>query len=60
MDVDTAYGSPNYGNVHVYQSALMPPNIRKVNYVNTIDSVKFKSMIKHAVQYPKSCKDLSY
>ncbi|OBT71219.1 hypothetical protein VF21_09875 [Pseudogymnoascus sp. 05NY08] len=37
IDVDTAYASPNYGNVHVYQKALMPPNLRNVTYVNTID-----------------------
>lgn len=58
LDVDVAYASPSYGNIHVYQSALMPPNIRNVTYVNTIDTAKFKSMIKHAVQYPKSCADL--
>ncbi|KUJ12922.1 inosine-uridine preferring nucleoside hydrolase [Mollisia scopiformis] len=57
LDVDVAYASPSYGNIHVYQSALMPPNIRNVTYVNTIDTAKFKSMIKHAVQYPKSCSD---
>ncbi|OZJ01461.1 hypothetical protein BZG36_05674, partial [Bifiguratus adelaidae] len=58
MDVDTAYGSPNYGNAHVYQKAYMPPNVRAVNYVNTIDAERFKAMIKHAVQHPKTCADL--
>jgi hypothetical protein len=58
LDVDIAYGSPSYGNIHVYQSALMPPNIRNVTYVNTIDKVRFKKMIKHAVQYPKCCGNL--
>lgn len=55
MDVDTAYASPNYGNVHVYQTALMPPNVRNVTYVNKIDTDKLKAMIKRSVQYPKSC-----
>ncbi|OZJ03814.1 hypothetical protein BZG36_03814 [Bifiguratus adelaidae] len=58
MDVDTAYSSPSYGNVHVYQKALMPPNVRTVHYVNTIDAKRFKNMIKNAVQYPKTCADL--
>ncbi|TVY83690.1 Uncharacterized protein LSUE1_G003805 [Lachnellula suecica] len=52
MDVDVAYASPNYGNVHVYQTALMPPHVRNVTYVNTIDADRLKSMIKHSVQYP--------
>ncbi|KAH8653239.1 inosine-uridine preferring nucleoside hydrolase [Tricladium varicosporioides] len=55
LDVDVAYSSPSYGNIHVYQKALMPPNIRNVTYVNTIDGDKLKSMIKRSVQYPKSC-----
>lgn len=55
LDVDTAYGSPSYGNIHVYQKALMPPNVREVNYVNEIDAARFKGMLKEAVQYPKSC-----
>jgi hypothetical protein len=58
LDVDTAYGSPNYGNIHVYQKALMPPNVRTVNYVNTIDADKLKAMIKQSVQYPKTCATL--
>lgn len=58
IDVDTAYGSPNYGNIHVYQAALMPPGVRNVTYVNTIDLKRFKAMIKEAVQYPVSCADL--
>jgi hypothetical protein len=32
LDIDVAYSSPSYGNVHVYQNALMPPNIRNVTY----------------------------
>ncbi|KAF4637564.1 hypothetical protein G7Y89_g546 [Cudoniella acicularis] len=49
LDVDVAYSSPSYGNVHVYQKALMPPNIRNVTYVNTIDGDKLKAMIKKAI-----------
>jgi hypothetical protein len=59
IDVDTAYGSPSYGNIHVYQKSLMPPNVRNVTYVNTIDGDKLKAMIKRSVQYPKSCADLA-
>lgn len=55
LDVDVAYGSPSYGNIHVYQKALMPPNVRNVTYVNQIDAVRFKAMLKQAVQFPKSC-----
>lgn len=55
LDVDTAYGSPSYGNIHVYQKALMPPNVREVKYVNKIDEERFKVMLKEAVQFPGSC-----
>ncbi|KAI9924299.1 hypothetical protein MW887_007249 [Aspergillus wentii] len=55
LDVDVAFGSPNYGNIHVYQKSLMPPNIRNVTYVNEIDGEKLKAMMKHAMQHPKSC-----
>ena len=59
IDVDTAYGSPNYGNVHVYQKSLKPPtNVRNVTYVHEIDGDRLKHMIKHSMQYPKSCEDL--
>lgn len=60
LDVDIAYGSPSYGNVHVYQKALKPANVRNVTYVNTVDSVRFKEMLKHSVQYPKSCGTLGW
>lgn len=36
----------------------MPPGLRNVTYVNAIDTVRFKAMIKEAVQYPVSCADL--
>lgn len=55
VDVDTAYGSPSYGNIHAYQSALMPPGLRNVTYVYSIDSDKLHTMIKRSVQYPRNC-----
>jgi len=55
LNVDDAYASPSHGNVHVYQKALMPPNVRNVTYVHTIDAVRFKDMAKHVVQFPKTC-----
>ncbi|QSZ31884.1 hypothetical protein DSL72_001453 [Monilinia vaccinii-corymbosi] len=55
VDVDTAFGSPTYGNIHAYQEALMPPGLRKVNYVTAIDAEKLQCMIKRAVQYPRDC-----
>ncbi|CAI7594085.1 unnamed protein product [Penicillium manginii] len=58
LDVDTSYGSPNYGNIHVYQKALAPGGIRQVNYVFEVDAEKLKNRIKHALQYPKTCADL--
>ncbi|KAJ5641401.1 hypothetical protein N7490_005401 [Penicillium lividum] len=58
LDVDIAYGSPNYGNIHVYQKALAPSGIRAVNYVFQVDADRLKQRIKHALQYPKSCADL--
>jgi hypothetical protein len=58
LDVDTSYGSPNYGNIHVYQKALAPQGIREVNYVFEVDAERLISRIKHALQYPKSCADL--
>ncbi|CAG8097270.1 unnamed protein product [Penicillium olsonii] len=57
LDVDTSYGSPNYGNIHVYQKALAPSGIREVNYVFEVDAEKLTKRIKHALQYPKSCAD---
>ncbi|KAJ6006764.1 hypothetical protein N7451_004708 [Penicillium sp. IBT 35674x] len=58
LDVDISYGSPNYGNIHVYQEALAPRGIREVNYVFQVDADRLKQRIKHALQYPKSCADL--
>ncbi|KAL0263379.1 hypothetical protein SLS55_002359 [Diplodia seriata] len=58
LDVDVSFGSPSYGNIHGYQKALSPPNLRLVNFPISIDGDKLKTAIKHAVQYPKSCADL--
>ncbi|KAJ6103437.1 hypothetical protein N7486_005864 [Penicillium sp. IBT 16267x] len=58
LDVDISYGSPSYGNIHVYQKALAPHGIRVVNYVFQVDADRLKLRIKHALQYPKSCADL--
>ncbi|KAJ5114437.1 hypothetical protein NUU61_000196 [Penicillium alfredii] len=58
LDVDTSYGSPNYGNIHVYQKALAPPGIGKVKYVFEVDADKLKQRVKHSLQHPKSCADL--
>ncbi|CAI7580659.1 unnamed protein product [Penicillium bialowiezense] len=57
LDVDISYGSPSYGNIHVYQKALAPQGIREVNYVFEVDAEKLTNRIKHALQYPKSCAD---
>ncbi|KAI9639922.1 hypothetical protein NHQ30_011698 [Ciborinia camelliae] len=55
VDVDISYSSPSYGNIHAYQEALMPPGLRKVEYVNKINGEALKKMIKRAVQYPRNC-----
>lgn len=59
LDVDTAYSSPSYGNIHAYQKALMPKaqSLREVEYVNVVDAEKLKAEIMQSVQYPKSCAD---
>ncbi|KAI6814079.1 nucleoside hydrolase [Hortaea werneckii] len=62
VDVDTAYGSPSYGNIHAYQEALAPTaqELRKVNYVLEIDGEGLKEQIKKAVQQPPACADLQW
>ncbi|GAB1727847.1 hypothetical protein NU195Hw_g2167t1 [Hortaea werneckii] len=62
VDVDTAYGSPSYGNIHAYQEALAPTaqELRKVNYVLEIDGEGLKEQIKKAVQQPPTCADLPW
>ena len=55
VDVDIAYDSPSYGNLHVYQQALAPPDARLATYVNQVDGSKLLSKIKHALQHPKTC-----
>ncbi|KAJ6003916.1 hypothetical protein N7540_013198, partial [Penicillium herquei] len=58
LDVDTSYGSPTHGNIHVYQKELAPVGVREVSYVFEVDAYRLREMIKHALQYPKSCADL--
>lgn len=60
LDVDTAWSSPSYGNIHAYQQALMPrlQTLQKVDYVFEVDGPKLMAEIKQALQYPKTCADL--
>ena len=58
IDVDNSYASPSYGNAHVYQKTLSPPNTREVTYVNQINATGLESLIKHSMQYPKTCATL--
>jgi len=55
VDVDVAYSSPSYGNIHAYQEALMPPGLRKIEYPLSINATQLHAMIKKAVQYPRTC-----
>ncbi|KAB8067625.1 Inosine/uridine-preferring nucleoside hydrolase domain-containing protein [Aspergillus leporis] len=55
IDVDISYGSPSYGNIHVYQDRLKPPGLRNVTYVNHIDGEKLKDMMKQAMWEPPTC-----
>ena len=59
IDVDTAWSSPSYGNIHAYQEALAPKkqNLREVNMVVSVDGQRIKDFVKHSVQYPKACSD---
>lgn len=59
VDVDTSYSSPNYGNIHAYQKALMPKaqKLREVNFVLQIDGDELKERIKKSVQFPPTCRD---
>lgn len=61
LDVDTAYASPYYGNIIGYQEALKPraQSLRLVDFIYEVDGEKLKSTIKHSLQYPKTCDDLS-
>ncbi|KIN09102.1 hypothetical protein OIDMADRAFT_37985 [Oidiodendron maius Zn] len=60
VDVDTAYGSPTYGNLRVYREELAPPNSREATYILDVDTERVLQMIKLGVQYPKSCASLSF
>ncbi|KAH8424780.1 uncharacterized protein LDX57_002523 [Aspergillus melleus] len=55
IDVDISYGSPNYGNIHLYQEALAPKGLRTVTFVNEIDGEELKRMMKEAMQDPPTC-----
>ncbi|OQV01823.1 hypothetical protein CLAIMM_07114 [Cladophialophora immunda] len=59
IDVDVAYASPNYGNVHAYQKALAPPNLRNITYVLQINETRFKNTLKSIYQKPITCADFS-
>lgn len=60
LDVDTNYGSPTYGNIHAYQEALAPTaqNLRKVNYVVSVEREKTVDLIRRSIQQPKTCADV--
>ncbi|KAJ5781105.1 hypothetical protein N7457_006265 [Penicillium paradoxum] len=47
-DVDISYGSPSYGNIHVYQKTVAPPGIQQVSLVFEVDAEKLRQHIKHA------------
>ncbi|KAI9034888.1 uncharacterized protein KD926_005164 [Aspergillus affinis] len=55
IDVDISYGSPNYGNIHLYQAALAPKGLRTVTFVNEIDGEELKRVMKEAMQDPPTC-----
>jgi len=55
LDLKDTKNAP--GNIHVYQEALMPPNVRNVSYVISINATSFRRMLKKAVQFPKSCEE---
>ncbi|KAK5994355.1 hypothetical protein PT974_04829 [Cladobotryum mycophilum] len=60
IDVDTAYDSPFYGNLVVYNKQYAPAHAGKAIYVNEVNATEVKKRIKSALQYPKACKDLNY
>lgn len=57
VNVETSYYSPTYGNIRGYQEALAPAGqgLREVNFVHQINGTTFRSSLKRALQYPKSC-----
>ncbi|KAI5280143.1 hypothetical protein KEM54_003842 [Ascosphaera aggregata] len=55
IDVDVAYSSPNYGNVHLYQKDLKPLGVRNVTYVHEIDGEQLKNMLKESLKNPPHC-----
>jgi hypothetical protein len=59
VDVDTAYASPGYGNIHAYQQSLAPPtNLRNISYVQEINQTRYKEMLLEMYTNPVTCKDL--
>ncbi|KAK0708525.1 Inosine/uridine-preferring nucleoside hydrolase domain-containing protein [Lasiosphaeris hirsuta] len=57
-DVDTSFNSPYYGYIRPYQAALMPPGLRTVRYITKVNETALSDIIKHSIQYPKTCADL--
>ncbi|KAK9770966.1 putative Inosine/uridine-preferring nucleoside hydrolase domain-containing protein [Seiridium cardinale] len=57
VNVDTNYYSPTYGNIRGYQEALKPTKqeLREVNFVHQINGTTFRTALKRALQYPRSC-----
>ncbi|PLB35899.1 Inosine/uridine-preferring nucleoside hydrolase domain-containing protein [Aspergillus candidus] len=55
VDVDISYGSTSYGDVLVYNPELRPLGVRKVTYVNRVNGVKLKEMMKEAMWEPPTC-----
>jgi inosine-uridine nucleoside N-ribohydrolase len=60
VNVDTAYASPSYGNIHAYQKSLAPPaqQLREITYVQRVSESRFKALLKEVYQNPKTCADL--
>ncbi|KAI5294076.1 hypothetical protein KEM52_004737 [Ascosphaera acerosa] len=55
IDVDVAFASPSYGNIHLYQEALKPAGVRNVTYVHQIDGRRLKDMIRDCLKTPPVC-----
>lgn len=60
LDVDTAWSSPSYGNIHAYQKILKPEiqALQNVTYVLKVNETKLKNEIKQVLQHPKTCFDV--
>ncbi|KAH7024787.1 Inosine/uridine-preferring nucleoside hydrolase domain-containing protein [Microdochium trichocladiopsis] len=55
VDVDTAWSSPYYGNIMVYQELLMPKvqKLQKAQYINEINQTALLSAMKRSMECPK-------